>query len=426
VRFGGTSSVTIPAGGEVVSDPVPIQVSSGTQIAVSTYVPGAITKFTYHELGGAVNYCTGFDGGGGDQTAATSTTTWPVRGTAVSWLNGIDVTATTSEKSIVTLGDSLTDGFPVEADQYHRYPDRLSARLQATSAGSHVSVINMGIGGNAIYGGVGPAAIARFDHDVLAQAGVRHLVLFEGTNDIGGGATAQSIIDGLTGLINRAHAANVAVTLATITPRHNGCGQPNDAVDNVIDAVNSWVRSTTSVESKVDFAAAVRDPSSTNCIRPSYDSGDHLHFSAAGYQAMADAFDLRIFTANTGQVSAPSGLCLDLPGGASSNGTQAQVWNCLQNSPQSWTVLPDGTVRAYGKCLDISGNSTAVGVPVQVWTCNGLGGQVWKQQSNGELRNPQSNLCLDLPNGNAVNGQALRTWPCNGTFAQQFRLPTTS
>jgi hypothetical protein len=43
------------------------------------------------------------------------------------------------------------------------------------------------------------------------------------------------------------------------------------------------------------FDLAVRDPADPRRLRAAYDSGDHLHMNDAGYEAMAQAFDLAIF-----------------------------------------------------------------------------------------------------------------------------------
>ncbi|MET0419682.1 MAG: ricin-type beta-trefoil lectin domain protein [Actinoplanes sp.] len=422
VRFGGQASVTVAAGQEVTSDAVPLRVAAGSEIAVSVYVPGSITNVSEHEMAGPA-YCTPLGGSGGNRTAETTAANLTQRQNALWWLNGVDVQTSTAENAIVTLGDSLTDGNDALAAAYQRYPDQLSRRLQRTAAGSHLSVINMGISGNTAVaaGAASPTALARFDSDVLRQRRVGHLVLFEGINDISRNATAAQIIDGLTQLVNRAHAANISVVLATLTPRHPGCGLPDDAWDTKITEVNNWIRSTRIAEAVVDFHAAVRDPQSPNCIRAAYDSGDHLHFNAAGAQALGNALDLGIFTGR-GSIQAPGGKCLDVPGGNATGGTRIQLWACSDNAPQAWTPVADGTVRAYGKCLDVYGGSTAQGAAVALWSCNAGANQQWVQRLDGTLMDPASQRCLDAPANVTTPGTRPVIWDCHGGANQRFRV----
>ncbi|WP_229070758.1 ricin-type beta-trefoil lectin domain protein [Actinoplanes sp. DH11] len=425
VRFGGQAAVTLAPGAEVTSDTVALRVAAGMEVAVSVYVPGAVTTISEHEMA-APGYCSAFDGSGGDRTRDTAVVSLPQRQNAVWWLNGVDVQASSAENAVVTLGDSLTDGNDALAAAYQRYPDHLSRRLQRTAAGSRLSVVNMGISGNTVVaaGASSPTALARFDTDVLQQRRVAHMVLLEGINDISRNATAQQVIDGLTQLVDRAHAANVSVMLATVTPRHKGCGQPDDAWDTKIAVINDWIRATGMVEATVDFHAAVRNPASPNCILPAFDSGDHLHFNAAGAQALANAVDLSAFH-RRGSVAAPAGTCLEVPGGTATSGVRVQLAECTDNAPQAWTEVADGTVRAYGRCLDVYGSGTASGTAVILWDCNGAGGQQWRQQPDGTLRNPRSNMCLDTVGAAVSTGSRLQISACTAAASQRFRLPGT-
>jgi lysophospholipase L1-like esterase len=45
----------------------------------------------------------------------------------------------------------------------------------------------------------------------------------------------------------------------------------------------------------IDLDSIVRDPANQNNLNLSFDSGDHLHLNAAGYQAMANAMQLTLF-----------------------------------------------------------------------------------------------------------------------------------
>ena len=84
-------------------------------------------------------------------------------------------------------GDSITDGHGATTNGNDRWTDVLAQRLQGSPKTRDVGVSNQGIGGNHLLtDGLGPNALARFDRDVLAPAGVRWVIVFEGVNDLGG------------------------------------------------------------------------------------------------------------------------------------------------------------------------------------------------------------------------------------------------
>jgi lysophospholipase L1-like esterase len=156
----------------------------------------------------------------------------------------------------------------------------------------------MGIGGGGIFGGLGPAAVNRFDRDVINQSGARWLIVFEGVNDIGGdpkGTIATNLIAAYTRFIVKAHVHGIAAYGATITP-FGGSGYFSVSHEASRQMVNAWIRTNNLYDGVIDFDAAVRDPVSLTKLRSAYNSGDGLHLNATGYQAMADAIDLRLFT----------------------------------------------------------------------------------------------------------------------------------
>ena len=126
----------------------------------------------------------------------------------------------------------------------------------------------------------------------------------------------------------------------------------------------------------------------------------------------------------TGRVTASNGICLDVAGAGTANGTPIQLAHCNGNTAQQWTVGSDGTVRALGKCLDVSGGGTAAGTPVQLWDCNGTGAQQWTHVSGTQaLRNPQSTRCLQ-PVGRVQNdGTRTEIANCDGSAVQRWTLP---
>ncbi len=216
----------------------------------------------------------------------------------------------------MAFGDSITDGARSTADTNHRWPDILASRLLASKSGPQFSVVNMGIGGNRILndGSVakaprsGISALARFDSDVLAQSGVKYLIVLEGINDIGHigpnslpqeNVTADDIIAGLKQMIARAHEVGIKVIGATLTPfegeAQSSRGYYAPEKEKIRAAVNDFIRNGHAYDGVVDFDKAIRDPKKPNVMLKTYDSGDSLHPNDAGYQAMGQAIDLTLF-----------------------------------------------------------------------------------------------------------------------------------
>ena len=166
------------------------------------------------------------------------------------------------------------------------------------------------MGGNRLLrDGLGPNALARLDRDVLAQPGVRWLIVLEGINDIGtrvsarakgeSSATAEDILAAYEQIIERAYGRGIRVYGATILP-FEGAGYftPDGEADR--QAVNTWIRGSGRFDAVIDFDAATRDARSPARLSPAVDGGDHLHPSASGYRIMADAIDLRLFAEPVG------------------------------------------------------------------------------------------------------------------------------
>ena len=84
VTFGGQASVTIPLGGEVVSDPVPLKVAPLEQLAVSLYLPTATSRATYHRTAQQTGYIAS-----GDQASATAGTAYTTTDTSWYFLDGV-------------------------------------------------------------------------------------------------------------------------------------------------------------------------------------------------------------------------------------------------------------------------------------------------------------------------------------------------
>lgn len=291
VTFDGSSSVTIPAGAEWVSDPVPLHVADNSDLVVSMYLPGPTGPATVHPLGRATSYHAP-----GDATSA-ATDAFAELDTSRYFLEGVDVTSG-AQGSVVFFGDSITDGYASSVDENLRYPDQVADRLLARPDPRQCGVLNAGISGNRVLtdaGTAGVSALARFEDDVLDQTAVRSVVLLEGINDIGrteGALEPEELIGVYRQFIERAHDHGIRVIGATITP-YEGAGYYTEAGEADRQAVNSWIRTSGEFDDVVDFDAAVRDPQNPSQIRPEFDPGDHLHPNDAGYAEMAAAIDLK-------------------------------------------------------------------------------------------------------------------------------------
>jgi lysophospholipase L1-like esterase len=299
LTFGGRAAVTLEPGALVVSDAVDLAVPPLAELAVSLYLPEQTGKPTAHELALNTTYVVS-----GDAAAAT-TLVRAATNRSYFWLAGIEVLARRGGGAIVALGDSITDGFSTTPDAHRAWPALLAAKAQSDPATAHWGVVNAGISGNRIRRDiVGASALARFDRDVLSRGGVGWLILFEGINDITFSAlprapaeqraTAEQLIEGLSQLVDRAHAHGIEVMGATLMPM-GGLWLHNAQTEAVRQAVNEWIRTGAKFDAVVDFDAVTRDPANPERLRAEFDSGDHIHPNDAGNVAMANAIELAVF-----------------------------------------------------------------------------------------------------------------------------------
>lgn len=307
LTFGGEAATTVAAGAILVSDPVDLVVADFADLAIDLYLLGdtaaAGSPLTTHAASWQTNYVSPPGNHAGAVNMPVQTTTAYRRsdglpGSTWFFLTRVEVMAPPQAGAIVTLGDSLTDGTASTIDTNNRWPDHLARRL--AKSGTRMAVLNAGIGGNRVLNeGNGPSALSRFDRDVIAQPGVTHLIVLEGINDIGQARekpspSASDLINAHKQMIERAHARGIRVIGATLTP-FEGASYWTVAGEAKRQALNAWIRTSNAYDDVVDFDAAVRDPSHPTKMRAQYDSGDHLHFTAAGYEAMASVIDLAMF-----------------------------------------------------------------------------------------------------------------------------------
>jgi lysophospholipase L1-like esterase len=315
LTFGGRSSVTVPAGAPVLSDPVALRVPALSDVVVSIYLPERTEGRTIHAFAFRQNVVAA-----GDVTAETKITPSSV---IEQWyfLTGVSVrTRHPRAASIVTLGDSITDGANTTAGTDRRWPDLLAGRLQGTRDLKHLGVLNEGISGNRLLHDPNPppgsdaedfaaffgeSALRRFDRDVGAQPGAKYVIVLLGVNDLGHPGiiappseevSAADIIGGFRQLIARAHERGLEIAGATILPFGNDTfGFFTPEREAARQAVNKWIRTGGEYDAVIDFDAVMRDRAHPEQLNPAYDSGDHLHPNDAGAAALARAVPLRIF-----------------------------------------------------------------------------------------------------------------------------------
>jgi lysophospholipase L1-like esterase len=305
LSFGGRTSFTIPPGAPVISDPVDFDLGSALPnlglVAVSLYFPNATTVETLHPNGWQTAYITNGNTTGAANLNVVATTH------ARLFLSRIDIVA--APGAIVALGDSITDGDGSTPDASGRWPDYLAERLANVSCSTCLPaafVVNEGISGNQLLrNDASPSALARFDRDVLSIPGAQYVIVLEGINDIGSNdqpgmsVTADELIAGYRQLIPRAHSQGLYIYGGTLTPFHGSVYDPLTAPrpdrEQLRQTVNNWIRASGEFDAVIDFDAVLRDPAAPAQLSAAYDSGDHIHPSDAGYQAIGNAISLSLF-----------------------------------------------------------------------------------------------------------------------------------
>jgi lysophospholipase L1-like esterase len=300
LTFNDRPDVLIPAGSQYMSDPVDYPVAPLSDLAITMRIEAAPQPQTGHPGSRTTSYL----------IMGTPPASAELKGAQIfdHWyfLSGVDVASPPRAAALVVLGDSITDGRCSTTNGNDRWPDKLAARLQGSAATSGVSVLNAGIGGNRLLNdGLGPNALARFDRDVLAQTGVRYLLVLEGVNDLGTlprppavtDAQHEDLVRRMIGayreIVSRARNHGIKVVGGTILPWMGATAyKPERANEADRQLVNAWIRAPGNFDAVVDFDRVTSDPAHPGQLRPEFDCGDHLHPAPEGYRAMATAIPL--------------------------------------------------------------------------------------------------------------------------------------
>ena len=294
LTFGGRRSFTMAPGEEVVSDPVRFKLAERENLAVTIhYGKISATRLTSHPGSRTTSYI-----------AAGNTTDFsaPVAKTD-HWytISAIDVKPRRRSAAIAVLGDSITDGRGTTTNGQDRWTDQLSRSLLSDRRTRNLSVLNFGLGGNCILrGGNGPTAQSRYRRDLFGPRGVKYVILFEGTNDLGGSrdgvATAEQIKAVFRDIIREAHERGIRVIGATVTSAVGSFYQRGGEHEKGRQALNAWIRESGEFDGVIDFDRITAGPDDPTRINPAFlFENDWLHLNADGYRLMGTSIDRSLF-----------------------------------------------------------------------------------------------------------------------------------
>jgi lysophospholipase L1-like esterase len=295
LTFSGRPDVVIPPGASYLSDPVEQPLSAGSDLAISIQYEAAPLIETGHPGSRATSYVLA-----GNHVADAAL---PGAKTVDHWYQvaAVEVVAPPGASAVVALGDSITDGRGSTTNGNNRWTNVAEQTLIA--AGHPISVLNAGLGGNCILKVcLGPPLMARLDRDMLAQPGVKAVVVLEGINDLGTltrehpaplaehARLVTRLIAAYQQIAARAHAHGLRAYIGTIMPFMGSDYYHPDALNDADrNTVNAWIRVQKEFDGVIDFDRLMRDPAHPDHLNPAYDFGDFLHPNPAGHRLMGEA-----------------------------------------------------------------------------------------------------------------------------------------
>jgi lysophospholipase L1-like esterase len=304
VTFSQQEHVTVPAGAYMVSDPIDMRVEALDHLAISIWFPAPPAQQTGHPGSRATSYIQAGNHVEREVLAeAKRVDHWYQ-------LAGLDVESGETSRALLVMGDSITDGFGVQPNTDRRWTDFLVARIEEDPGlRGTLAVLNVGLGGNRLLlDGLGPNGLARFDRDILGRPGARHVIVALGVNDLGTLSRSESaterdheiliqqMISAYEQMVARARENDIEIIGATIAPFRGSTFYPSDErTEASRRAINTWIRSPGHFDAVIDFDALLRSPGDPASMDARFDSGDHLHPSIAGYEAMAEHVPLDLF-----------------------------------------------------------------------------------------------------------------------------------
>ncbi|WP_243699410.1 SGNH/GDSL hydrolase family protein [Natronoflexus pectinivorans] len=296
LTFNNNKKITMQPGTAITSDPVAFNLSPRMDLAITIAFGETSPDVTGHPG----SRTTSFLAVGNQVSAAIFDE--PVKADRWYVINNIEVKAPESAGSIVTLGNSITDGRGSGTNKQNRWPDILSERLLNNEATKNIGVLNQGIGGNCVLRPcLGPSMLDRFERDVLQQSGVRWLIILAGVNDLGqtpdstiASKVADELIKAYDSMIVKAHEKNIKVYGATILPFGESFYY-EDYRETARNKVNDWIRNSGRFDAVIDFDKEMRESDNPVMILSDMHDGDFLHPNEAGYQRMGEVIDLSLF-----------------------------------------------------------------------------------------------------------------------------------
>jgi len=306
VTLHGHATITIPAGEELYTDSVDLQIHENVDVVISVYIPASTRTSTWHFSPPSSSFVAE-----GNRTDDSGIGHFRKKIHSYYWLSGLEVlTYGDPYRVIVALGDSITEGSTSTQGTNRRWPDFLQERLDREQIAHPISVLNAGIVGNQILtngpdAGMplgGESILSRLERDVFTHSGVTDVIFLAGINDIGiGNASANEIIAGMKETAARVHEKGLRIFAGTLPPFGKAPYYTREK-EIIRQEVNRWILANEGFDGIIDFNGGLADPQHPEQLLPAYDFGDHLHPNDKGFKALADCIPLSLFRMHPNQI----------------------------------------------------------------------------------------------------------------------------